>query len=788
MTSSEKHGVKSIFHRDTSNHEPAPGRKPSVHGLSKLFHHHHHEHSSSTSDVDSGVKMSRTPSKISLRRHNSNLVASSPKRDEHQMKMSKAETLAHLQHMNERNQRKKVAEKSSDDGIESDSHSTIHSNSEDTHHEKLVYNPFGINKDLIQEKPKDSSFYLAQSDQGRILGNPVADPNTFLPEELQQPHIHLFDDFEIDTTDKKIGSGGSSDVRIVNLINNKKKIFALKRFTLLHKETDEDFYQRALKEYLVSKKASSRHVVTTFSIVKIQSLNYLPRGWGFILEYCNGGDLFNMIIKPGWKRSSLNERYCLFKQICYGLKFIHDQDIVHRDIKPENVLLDHNGLAKICDFGVSDWGHETPGDFTSPVKLSTSFVGSPPYSPPEVMKLKEVSHSEIKKWSYDPFKMDYWSLGMLLFCMVYCNVPFASSSVNDHGFRDYKFNHARYCSTNTGFKNNTDFHKGPGSEFKWASQFGNHGAARVAWKLCDPSVNNRYDLELLFNDPWFQSLEMCVYEAEDQNVNPVIFPNTGTSSGSHSNSLSAVPSRVPSRHNTSSHHVNYSSSSELPSTFKSMLDINKNNVSAHKEDVDDDNKSISSQSSLNHFIAAPFDVVPECCGCDEKEVTVPKVKSMLDMAPDKPKIKSMLDSNNSPHLPSLKEIDTDKDTEKEEDKSKQENDQGMSELLLVSRNSNISIHSNGCNCNCHNRNNSSSSTASRPRALSHTRSIRTGSVDEAITTDGTHPMYEVEEYTKQPEDLNIDSNGICNLGYKIKKHHHLDISGVAYSGSMSRRR
>ena len=39
----------------------------------------------------------------------------------------------------------------------------------------------------------------------------------------------------------------------------------------------------------------------------------------------------------------LAEKYCLFKQIAYGVKFLHDHDIVHRDLKPENVLLDANG-------------------------------------------------------------------------------------------------------------------------------------------------------------------------------------------------------------------------------------------------------------------------------------------------------------------------------------------------------------------------------------------------------------------------------------------------------------
>ena len=146
----------------------------------------------------------------------------------------------------------------------------------------------------------------------------------------------------------------------------------------MSKETDEDFYKRVLEEYKIHRKAAiSRHVVDAFAILRIQSQSNLTRGWGMVMEFCGGGDLFSVIVKPGWKSTPLAEKYCLFKQIAYGVKFLHDHDIVHRDLKPENVLLDANGLAKLCDFGVSEFGHEVPEDFSSPVKLSTAYVGSP---------------------------------------------------------------------------------------------------------------------------------------------------------------------------------------------------------------------------------------------------------------------------------------------------------------------------------------------------------------------------------------------------------------------------
>lgn len=77
----------------------------------------------------------------------------------------------------------------------------------------------------------------------------------------------------------------------------------------------------------------------------------------------------------------VERKYCIFKQIAYGVKFLHEMGIAHKDLKPENVLIDGNGIAKLCDFGVSGYGNEVQGDLSSPVKLSTAYVGSPPYSP-----------------------------------------------------------------------------------------------------------------------------------------------------------------------------------------------------------------------------------------------------------------------------------------------------------------------------------------------------------------------------------------------------------------------
>lgn len=71
----------------------------------------------------------------------------------------------------------------------------------------------------------------------------------------------------------------------------------------------------------------------------------------FVLEYCQGGELFYLLRKV--KRMNEEEAFFYFSEICLGMKHLHDNHIVYRDIKPENILIDFDGHVRIADFGLS---------------------------------------------------------------------------------------------------------------------------------------------------------------------------------------------------------------------------------------------------------------------------------------------------------------------------------------------------------------------------------------------------------------------------------------------------
>ncbi|KAF0267287.1 hypothetical protein FOG48_03637 [Hanseniaspora uvarum] len=334
------------------------------------------------------------------------------------------------------------------------------------HKEKpLVYNPFGT----LSNKPTFSTtssqhlsssnnnsrentnssqqsslgFYMTEGKQ-HLLDLPILDPNEKLPSIYKSLNDNLFDDFELLNNGKTIGQGGSSEVKIVK---NKplKNIYVLKKFKLLDNETNDQFYNRILKEYLVSKVSMGNiNIINTFQILKISTTSNMSRGWGFIMEYCPQGDLFSLITSKQWHLYKFDEKLCLFKQIAAGVRHLHQLGIAHRDLKPENVLIHDSGVIKIIDFGISICNFDiekkilgmesvemskadSNNNLTETMKgikkeegkepiICYTYAGSSPYVPPEVFKfndkqtlLKPLSIKE-KNLGYDAKLFDSWSL------------------------------------------------------------------------------------------------------------------------------------------------------------------------------------------------------------------------------------------------------------------------------------------------------------------------------------------------------------------------------------------
>lgn len=82
--------------------------------------------------------------------------------------------------------------------------------------------------------------------------------------------------------------------------------------------------------------------------------------------------------------------------------------IVHRDIKDENIVIDENYVAKLVDFGSAAFIPQSND------KLFDRFNGTLHFAPPEILR----------GYTYRGPEAEMWSLGVLLYTLVFAANPF----------------------------------------------------------------------------------------------------------------------------------------------------------------------------------------------------------------------------------------------------------------------------------------------------------------------------------------------------------------------------
>ena len=125
------------------------------------------------------------------------------------------------------------------------------------------------------------------------------------------------------------------------------------------------------------------------------------------------GNLFTMQSKLPNRVFSLDEAINIFGQVIRGVEAIHRLNIVHRDIKPENIFVrktDKNALVcKIGDFGLARFLEVS----------ANSNCGTQNYMAPEI--LEQVPYGK---------EVDVWSLGVLLYYLLFGDFPFKGNPLS----------------------------------------------------------------------------------------------------------------------------------------------------------------------------------------------------------------------------------------------------------------------------------------------------------------------------------------------------------------------
>jgi serine/threonine protein kinase/formylglycine-generating enzyme required for sulfatase activity len=126
------------------------------------------------------------------------------------------------------------------------------------------------------------------------------------------------------------------------------------------------------------------------------------------MEFIDGKSLNERLLDYPHQRMPEEEVKKLALQICEGLDYAHNQNIIHRDIKPQNIMLTKDEQIKITDFGIA----ETLRTSMSMIQ-NTSTTGTIMYMSPEQLRGRGITKQS-----------DIYSLGATLYELLNGKAPF----------------------------------------------------------------------------------------------------------------------------------------------------------------------------------------------------------------------------------------------------------------------------------------------------------------------------------------------------------------------------
>lgn len=222
-----------------------------------------------------------------------------------------------------------------------------------------------------------------------------------------------------------IGRGAYGHVYLVQHKNNK-KYFAMKVIT-----KESVINEKELQRIRIERDIMIAAENCQSWIVKMECCFQDAAKLYFIMEFMLGGDFLHLLIKEG----VLSEKAAIFYtvELVNAVEWIHNCGFIHRDVKPDNILIDNRGHIKLADFGLASsykclgtednlkrYDLNTQSQDKKPHNRYHSIVGTPNYIAPEVLQAEEISGA-----------CDIWSVGVILYEMVYGRPPFYSKKVED---------------------------------------------------------------------------------------------------------------------------------------------------------------------------------------------------------------------------------------------------------------------------------------------------------------------------------------------------------------------
>ena len=247
-----------------------------------------------------------------------------------------------------------------------------------------------------------------------------------------------------------LGKGGFSEVwKALDLSDLREVAVKIHQLNPTWSEARRQSYvKHVTREYTIHRDLNHPRVVMLFDVFEIDVNSFAT-----VLELCHGTDLDEKLKTQ--KIIPEKDAKTILMQIIFGLRYLNGgstlatplsnnseenvgnvladrggspsampppnavprrRSIIHFDLKPANILFDSMGDVKITDFGLSKILDEADEGMTS-VELTSQGAGTYWYLPPECFDRGDAPPRISSK-------VDVWSLGVILFQMLYGKRPF----------------------------------------------------------------------------------------------------------------------------------------------------------------------------------------------------------------------------------------------------------------------------------------------------------------------------------------------------------------------------
>lgn len=200
---------------------------------------------------------------------------------------------------------------------------------------------------------------------------------------------------------RTLGSGTTGKVKYATHKVTGQEV-AIKIIKKTQFDVKPDLQRKIRREVALMRLIDHPHLMKLVEVCESQRHLYM------VLEFCAHGELFDFLVARRRLEPELALR--IFRELIYGLEYLHAHAICHRDLKPENILLDEFDHVKIADFGFARWMRSN---------IAETSCGSPHYAAPEV----------IRGLHYDGRAADVWSCGVILYALLAGRLPFDDPSV-----------------------------------------------------------------------------------------------------------------------------------------------------------------------------------------------------------------------------------------------------------------------------------------------------------------------------------------------------------------------